>query len=284
MKGLRKLSKRYYVNQILAFLLVSFMVVNPVLAVVPPATDALPTGGTVPAGYGSVVGGFNYTAGRLDIVGVEDRTVIDWQTFDIGEDATTQFHQTGTNPWVLNRVGGPPEPSGIYGDLIANGGVIIVNTNGIVFGPGSSVTASDFIASGLDITNDEFYTNYLDGLQFTKGIDDVYGDVTNEGNIQATGLAALIGRNVTNKGTITVDPGGYVVMAAGESALLAADGSNVYVQMSNPATHVVDNGGDDGSGPGTGPGQITSGNVILAAGRQRYSRSRRYILNCYHGS
>ena len=269
MKGMRKLLKRYYVNQILALLLVSFMLVNPVLAVVPPASDALPTGGSVPGlpgEYGSV-GSFDYsTAGELHVRDVAERTVIYFDTHDIGADALAQYHQLGINPWVLVKVTGSVEPSGIYGDLIANGGFILVNTNGIAFGPGSSVTARDFIASGIDIDNDEFMLHYGDGLQFATGIESPYGDVTNEGNIQANGLAALIGRNVTNKGTIAVDPGGYVVMAAGENVLLAPDGSNVFVSMSNPATHVVDNGGDDGSGPGTGPGEITSGNVILAAG------------------
>ncbi|MHC4215436.1 MAG: filamentous hemagglutinin N-terminal domain-containing protein, partial [Planctomycetota bacterium] len=154
MKGLRKLLKRYYVNQILAFMLVSFMLVNPVLAVVPPPSDALPTGESIP-GIPGQYGWAIFTRGPGNYLLIRNnatKTVINWATFDIGEDATTEFQQPiGTNPWVLNRVTGPPSPSGIYGDLISNGGVILVNTSGIVFGPASSVTARDFIASGIYI-------------------------------------------------------------------------------------------------------------------------------------
>ena len=253
------------------------MVVNPVLAVVPPAGNALPAGGSVPGlpgQYGSV-GSFEYDPVNpiLHIMDVAEQTVIDWTTFDIGQDALTQFHQLGANPMVLNRVTGSTEPSGIYGQLLANGSVFIVNNYGVVFGPDSFVQARNFVASAIEIGIKDFMVN---NFLFEKGIESPYGDVINEGIIEAEGFVALIGRNVTNKGTIVVDPGGYAVMAAGENVLLAPDGSDVSVQMSNPATHVVDNGGWTVSGLGTGPGEIITGsgtgtgsgnvNVILAAG------------------
>ncbi len=277
MANIRRISKKYYLRQIVACFMVYLMLfglpAQVVLAVNPPATNALPSGGTVPVGYGSA--NFTYNPGNnLTIGSLATQTVINWDNFDIGSLSTVNFSDFA-NYAVLNRVTGNTGPTGIYGGLSANGTIFVINTRGIVFGPTSYIQAKNFVASGIDIKNDAFMNSIY---QFETNVENPYGnvigDVTNEGIGIGKGIlaenVALIGKNVANKGVITTASNGVVVMAAGESVYLSEIGSNVVVNvaMTNPADHVVDNGGDVGGGPGTGPGTITAtdGKVILAAG------------------
>ena len=276
MENVRRISKKYYLRQIVACWLMCFMVFYPAVALadVPPAPTALPQTPSTP--YGGV-GAFNYNtnplAPRLDILNVQNGAVINWQNFDIGSDATTQFHQVVDSAAVLNRVTGDTGPTGIFGDLIANGTVFIVNTRGIVFGPDSYVQARNLVASGIDLRDRDFRNRDGD-FQFEKNTLYPYsnqiGDVEirggGTGSIEAEQVA-LIGRNVTNKGSIVAEGrDNIVVMAAGDKVFLGRDGSDVIVDvdLNFSPFHVVDNGGSQGTGPGTisAPG----GKVILAAG------------------
>lgn len=284
MEGVRKMSRKYYVRQIAALFLASCLFFNTsfVLAAPAPLDSALPYGHTEP--YGGV-GAFTPGVDRLDITGVENGAVIRWENFDIGADATVQFQQVSDSAWVLNRVSAADSmATGIMGELLANGGLIVVNPRGIVFGDGAFVDARSFIASGLNI--DELaFRNFADGtitdLQFQGYLTGGYGGnlgVLNNGTIGTgsagdfapTGMIYLIGKTVTNKGSIITSAGGCVVMAAGENVYLSdAATSNVTVQVAmtdptDPGEHVVDNGGTQGIGSGTV--SSAGGKIILAAG------------------
>ena len=193
------MKKRYLRRGIIYFLIFNLILntwLPAVLAVVPPDPGALPSGGSVPGGYGSV-GDFDYsTTGQLHIKDVGQQTVINWENFDIGSAALVKFYQLGVNPAVLNRITGEG-PTGIFGSLQANGTVIIVNPAGVVFGGGSSVNVTQLIASTLDIDKDDFLAgNY----EFIAGAN--AGEVVNYGKINAVKGAALIGNRVLNYGTI----------------------------------------------------------------------------------
>jgi hypothetical protein len=78
-------------RKVVIYFLTCCMVLNTslpaALAVVPPASDALPSGGSVPTGYGSV-GNFDYSiTGELHVRNVAEKTVINWDNFDVGSDA-----------------------------------------------------------------------------------------------------------------------------------------------------------------------------------------------------
>lgn len=106
------------------------------------------------------------------------------------------------------------------GELLANGGLIVVNPRGIVFGDGAFVDARSFIASGLEI-NEGAFRDFADGtiadLQFQGYLTGGYGGnlgVLNNGTIGTgsggdfapTEMIYLIGKTVTNKGSIITNP------------------------------------------------------------------------------
>ena len=262
MKRAQNVSKKYYLRQITASFLSIWLLFGPsiVMADVNPLPGTLPMGPATP--YGGV-GRFDYDLNpinpRLDIQNVADGAVINWANFDIGTGATTQFHQVTNSAAVLNRIL-DGSPTGIMGSLQANGSVFIVNPAGIVFGQGAMVDVAQLVASSLDIDDFDFINGDHDFHDFVvPGV----GEVTNLGSITATaGGVALLGRRVTNAGTIITQPGGFVAMAAGDRVLLGQPGSNVIVEMSSAT----------GAGPGvgdvinTGTIQSPGGEIVLAAG------------------
>ncbi len=262
MKPSSNISKQRYFIRPVIYLLLGFVILNTSLSVV--LADANPPAGTLPSGVLSVphgsVGNFDYsTAGRLDIRDVSHQTVINWNNFDIGTGATTQFHQLGVNPAVMNRIH-DGSPTGIHGSLLGNGRVFIINPAGVIFGPGSTINVNQLVASSLNMTNEDFINstvvvNPLD-MKF-----ELLGDgvVENHGVITAADSVYLVGKNVLNAGTI-ISPGGLVVMAAGEEVWLAQPGSNVIVKkMAAPSQqdHTVVNSGTI---------EAAGGEIVLAAG------------------
>lgn len=68
-----------------------------------------------------VVGGaatISQQGADLNVLTHTDRTVINWDSFNINAGHTANFNQPGVNSAVLNRVVTPNNPSGIYGTLI----------------------------------------------------------------------------------------------------------------------------------------------------------------------
>ncbi|OHB64404.1 MAG: hypothetical protein A2168_07300 [Planctomycetes bacterium RBG_13_50_24] len=240
------------------------------LAVVPPASDALPSGGSVPTGFGSV-GEFDYNiTGELHVRDVAEKTVINWGNFDIGSAALTRFHQLGVDPAVLNRITSG-EATGIFGSLQANGRVFIVNPAGIVFGANSTVNVTQLVASTLNITNENFWNGKYEFAGDIEGVDvqERLGVINNSDvlhGIHAAEGVALIGKKILNAGTITTNEGGIVVMAAGDRVLLGNPGSKVVVEMDSVTLSGSDN--PEGFGNVVNEGAITApgGTVVLAAG------------------
>src|ERR1700677_2078535 len=96
-------------------------------------TFANPTGLTVSVGSATAqqLGSqLNVTVGQL--------AILNWSSFNIGAGETTSFLQPSSGSIVFNIIGGA-SPSQIYGNLNANGTVILENANGLYFGPNSMV-------------------------------------------------------------------------------------------------------------------------------------------------
>lgn len=72
-----------------------------------------------------------------------ERAVATWQQFNVGRNTTVRFDQSAGatssgNSWtVLNRIDAAGSPSRILGQIRADGTVLIINPNGIIFGAGS---------------------------------------------------------------------------------------------------------------------------------------------------
>ena len=116
-----------------------------------PAANALPTNGVVQTGAATV----STNGAAMTINQSTQRASINWNSFSIGKDASVNVVQNNASSVLLNRVVGN-DPSQIFGKLTANGQVILINPNGIVFGKGGSVTASAFTASTFGMTEEDF--------------------------------------------------------------------------------------------------------------------------------
>ncbi|HEX8988970.1 MAG TPA: filamentous hemagglutinin N-terminal domain-containing protein [Rhodocyclaceae bacterium] len=172
----------------------------------------LPDGGTVTAGAGTIA-----TSGNaMTIRQSTPRMAIDWSTFSIGSNASVTFDQPDASAIALNRVLGSSK-SEIYGKLSANGQVFLLNPNGILFGKGAEVTVGGLVASTLSLSNDDFMAGHA---RFAGHA----GAVDNEGSLTG-GYVALLGGQVSNRGTVSARLG-TAVLAAGSDVTLdfAGDG------------------------------------------------------------
>lgn len=175
---------------------------------------ANPSDGKVVAGAASFEGG----AGTLTIQQLSDRGIIDWQKFSIGAGEVTKFLQPGPNSALLNRVTGG-ESSQLLGALQANGRIFLINPNGILIGGGATIDTNGFVASTLDLNNDEF----LAGGDM-KFFGSSTAKVINLGTIHAgSGDIFLFAREVENHGTLSA-PNGVVGLGAGQEVLLKSAG------------------------------------------------------------
>jgi filamentous hemagglutinin family protein len=180
-------------------------------------TNALPTGGTVVQGAASM----SQNANQLNIQQSTQRAAINWQSFNIGAQAKVQVVQPNAQAVLLNRVVGQ-SPSQIFGQLQANGHVILVNPNGVLFGKDGSVNAGGFTASTLNISDANFTAGNMvyERNGSTAGIQNL-GSITAE---QPGGYVALLGATVSNEGSISTK-GGSVVMGAGETIKVPVSGT-----------------------------------------------------------
>jgi filamentous hemagglutinin family protein len=85
------------------------------------------------------------------------KAILTWNSFNVGTGTDLYFNQSagtagnGGNNWiVLNRVVDPTGvPSQILGSMRAEGGVYVINANGVIFGGGSQVNVNTLVASSL---------------------------------------------------------------------------------------------------------------------------------------
>src|SRR5690606_14098031 len=102
-----------------------------------------------------------------------------------------EFLQPGQNSIALNRILSN-DASQIFGQIDANGHVILMNPNGVIFGEGAEVNVGGLIASGLNINASDF----MNGELVFEAMDSGGGVVINRGliNAAAGGNVALLGR------------------------------------------------------------------------------------------
>ena len=271
----------------IAALTASFALVS--LAWATPATNALPTAGQVVRGAASM----SQTASQMTIHQGTQRAAINWQSFDIGAAARVQVNQPNAQAVLLNRVVGQ-SPSQIFGQLQANGHVILVNPNGVLFGKDGSVNAASFTASTLGISD----ANFMAGNMVYERNGSTAG-IVNEGSITTApgGYVALLGASVSNQGQINTQ-GGNAFLGAADTIkvpvsstgrikleLTAADmnanvsntgsiitqGGQVYMQalaLNQAAAQIIQSGSIDTSGVQGG-----AVNILADGGKIRVSGS-----------
>ena len=181
------------------------------------SVDAMPEGGVVRSGSGSVTQNGKEMTIRQD----SGRLAMDWTGFSVGKDETVRFQQPGKDALALNRVTGNQQ-SVIDGSLLSNGHVLLVNPNGVVIGKNASIDVGGLVASTAQV-KDNFMKEFGNstGAFSLGGVSD--GKIINEGTIKAEGgLVALHAAKVENSGTIS-NTGGSSVLAAADTLTLTPD-------------------------------------------------------------
>ena len=274
---------------------------------------ALASGSTVPEGLaegGLKVDTNSLTAGWLNaaaptqaatggktVVTVKqtaDKAILNWETLNIGQNTTLQFDQQAS--WsVLNRINDPlARPSQIQGQIKADGTVMVINRNGVVFTGSSQVDTRNLVAAAVGMSDSQFgkgiYSDTVgSGFKPTLGNDIVvngtvvgYGDATADVVVQSGaqigtrkpqtvteggGYVLLAGRAVHNGGMLAT-PNGQVTLAAGDSFVIRKGQGTDANQTSSTRGNEVDVKFNLGTGAGTvvntGLAQALTGDVTLA--------------------
>lgn len=121
----------------------------------------------------------------------------------------------------MNRVVGV-NGSNIQGQINANGQVLLINPNGVVFGQGAQVNVGGLTASTQNITDNHFNTgNYRFSGASTA-------EVLNRGAITVPDGSSivLVGAKVRNEGTIKTQAG-RVALGAGNSFTVRLEADNL---------------------------------------------------------
>ena len=229
------------------------------LGATPASSLAQGVGGTLPVGTLPVLRGpaaagiavntsvAGATTREMIITQQQQRAIISWDSFNIGRNAKVQFIQPSSTASVLNRIYGI-DPSIIQGQLTANGQVVLVNQNGILFDRGAQVNVRSLVASTLNITDDRFMTGMTAGGLTSPAFAGGYADTgltldarpdgTRPGNIgvgsfgaadaaapalkaQAGGSIMILAPRVDVDSGLVAAPDGQVLLAAGKKVYLA---------------------------------------------------------------
>ncbi|WP_202368407.1 filamentous haemagglutinin family protein [Pseudomonas sp. MWU318] len=157
-----------------------------------------------------------------------DKAILNWETFNVGRNTTVEFAQQ-PNWAVLNRVNDPnARASQIQGQIKADGTVMLINRNGIVFSGSSQVNVRNLVAAAANITDIQFRDRglYFDSTGTQPTFTDAAGKVLVErgasidthkpaSSTAAGGYALLLGSDVQNDGSISTAKG-QTVLAAGD--------------------------------------------------------------------
>jgi filamentous hemagglutinin family protein len=171
----------------------------------------------VPEGGQVVLGDAQLSASATGLLVQQqsERAVIEYQSFSLGADEQVRFVQPSAQSVVLNRVLGD-SLSRIDGQILANGQVFLSNPRGLVFGQGSQVNVQGFLATSLQLSNEDFLAGQ--GLLAGEG-----GDLLAEGQINARWVS-LVAPQLHHTGQIQAE---QVHLAASQALQFTDTGSAI---------------------------------------------------------
>lgn len=195
----------------------------------------------------------------VTITQTQQNALLSWLNFDVGANTSLKFVQqqggVAQPGWtIVNRVVNAVNPSKILGSISADGTVLILNGNGVIFGPNSQVNLNALIVSSLELGNFASSVTTLGSTTYfnassiaQRNIDFLQNGLLVNGvaGYQGQILSALLpgglydvnaplpisafGNVVVDSGaTITSGSGGYIILAApsvvNAGSLYATDG------------------------------------------------------------
>lgn len=204
---------------------------------------ALPEGGVFEKGAGTI----SVKGNTMTIKVTSDSAIMEWDSFSSKASEVINVVLPATYTRCLFRIKWGGE-SLLQGKLTSNGPLYLVAPYGIMLSKSSIVQTREFVASSLNVSDQEFLGSYAYHYTVSKANEGIsnYGSITCEGNI------ALIGGSIQALGTMKTN--GAISMAAGAYV--------VYFPKST--THVWVNTVRDGaSRRGITFGNKMEGSVIL---------------------
>jgi len=258
-KGVTTCQRRTPTVILMSFLIIVVLCAQNVLA--------NPAGGQVAAGNASIS---RPTANTVQVNQTSDKAIINWHSFNIAPNEKTHFQQPTTSSITLNRINPSQGASQIFGQLSANGRIILVNQAGIYFGSTARVDVGGMIASTSDISD----KNFMAGKYIFDQPSGYSGSVLNKGTIKAgsSGLVALLGTSVQNDGLIVAKVG-TVALASGNKFTLDFIGDGlINFAVDEPATSLgVDQNGKSLKNSVSNSGKIIAngGQIIMRANAVR---------------
>ena len=195
----------------------------------------LPTNGTVTVGSAQVTQNNNI----LNVQQNSQNVGIQWDSFNIGQNATVNFYQPNSASIAVNRVQ-DSNASQIMGKLNANGQVFLLNPNGVIFSKTAQVNVGGIVASTLNITDGDVMSG-----NFTLKNQGAAGKVENHGSVIANGgVVAFIAPTVINTGEIQAQNGMVHLTAADQVTLRLQDGQLTEYQVEiGTLQGLIDNSG-----------------------------------------
>ena len=92
----------------------------------------------------------------MTIEQTQSRAILNWDSFNVGRNTTLQFKQNASDAALNRVVGASAKPSEIHGAIKADGTVLVVNQNGVIFTGTSQVNARNLVAAAATITDEQF--------------------------------------------------------------------------------------------------------------------------------
>ena len=217
---------------------------------------ALPQGGQVVAGTGSIG-----TPGgdQMNITG-SGNVAIDWNSFNVAQGESVKF--SGMQA-VLNYVTGNTK-SEIFGNISGSGvHVFLVNPNGILFGATASVNVGELTASTRTIDNRKSFDGAAFSTLSTEGAQKVRGDIINLGELTADKIL-LEGDNISllNADTLKSSGNGNITLRADNKVTVGyevTDKTTINVGDDAPGGHTVS---DYTTGTGTKGSTVLAGAAV----------------------
>ena len=187
---------------------------------------------------------------NVSITQTQERALLTWNRFDVGANTSLEFVQkqngVAQTGWtVVNRVAAGTAPSTILGSVKADGTVLVLNRNGVIFGKGSQLNLGSLLASTLEIGNygrnfrdiqiDGRTTNVFDAITLKERNTEFLQNGLFAGTVPAGAgaLPSLLlsplyaeGQNLTAsvpaiEGAVEVDRGAAITTASGGFLILA---------------------------------------------------------------
>jgi len=183
------------------------------------ASNALPTGASVVSGSATV----SQSGNAMVINQTSNTMVANWNSFNIGRDASVTFQQPSRSSVAINRIQSA-EPTQVQGQLNANGQVVLVNPNGVIFANGSRVDVGSLIASTRDVTTTETASGTTYQFSGTSS-----GQIDQAGQVRTAdgGYVVMVAPQITNSGSIQVAGRGSVAMLAGNQVRVQVAGNSL---------------------------------------------------------